>query len=519
LGAASMCRLLAGRLLLLVGLHGAASLRALSVLRNPARAPGVSMLLKPCWEDVGGCQVLRPDGKPRALLHFLGGVFVSPAPQVAYRYMLESLAQSGYLVVATPFAVDFDYRKPAAEVYEKFTAAQLLLVEEFGELPQLTAGHSLGALMQVLLCSLYPDYAAQTCASALISYNNKPASDAIPLFKEAFVPAFAPLEPLTRSQALLDARDQLRSLRRRSFAVAKNLAQVSPLTQLVMEESEVDAALRDGEVLASLADQIPDVFSQIARGASEFSPSPAEMRELVGRSYRQEKPLVISFDVDGLDESDVLEETLPPAIGATRARLPGTHLTPLAARRLLVPPALRPDFLLFDADGLVAEMDRYMTGALAELAVSEAPVPPEVPAGDEPAGDEPAVATDEEAQPAAAVEEVVEEQAEEQAFSMQGAAEAQAGERNAKSQLAEAARATAAAKGAEARAIVTAVSGLVVPVSDDTREVVQAEAAMAGEAARAAKREEERAGMSANIASVEARIAEIEALAERAKEE
>ena len=79
------------------------------------------------WEEVHGCQVLRPEGKPTALLHFLGGVFVSPAPQVAYKYMLEALADKGYLIVATPFQVDFDYRKPAAEVHTKFTAAQLEL--------------------------------------------------------------------------------------------------------------------------------------------------------------------------------------------------------------------------------------------------------------------------------------------------------------------------------------------------------------------------------------------------------
>ena len=38
------------------------------------------------------------------MVHFLGGVFVSPAPQVAYRYLLESLSRRGYLVVARQLA-------------------------------------------------------------------------------------------------------------------------------------------------------------------------------------------------------------------------------------------------------------------------------------------------------------------------------------------------------------------------------------------------------------------------------
>ena len=79
----------------------------------------VSMSLE--WEECGGCQVLRPQqGRPRAMVHFLGGVAVSPAPQVAYRYLLEQLSERGYLVVATPYTVDFDYGKPVAEIVSKF---------------------------------------------------------------------------------------------------------------------------------------------------------------------------------------------------------------------------------------------------------------------------------------------------------------------------------------------------------------------------------------------------------------
>ena len=75
------------------------------------------------WEDVAGCKLLRPAGSPRGLVHFTGGVFVSPSPDVAYRYLLESLSARGYAVLATPFVVDFDYKLPAADIYTKYSVS------------------------------------------------------------------------------------------------------------------------------------------------------------------------------------------------------------------------------------------------------------------------------------------------------------------------------------------------------------------------------------------------------------
>ena len=82
------------------------------------------------WQDCaggGGCKVLRPPvgTEPRALVHFLGGAFVSPQPTVAYRHVLESLADRGYVVCATPFAVDFDYRLPCGAIRDDFDVALL----------------------------------------------------------------------------------------------------------------------------------------------------------------------------------------------------------------------------------------------------------------------------------------------------------------------------------------------------------------------------------------------------------
>ena len=51
------------------------------------------------WEELnGGCKFLHPKNKDdaKAVVHFLGGAFVSPQPTIAYRYVLEQLVKLGY---------------------------------------------------------------------------------------------------------------------------------------------------------------------------------------------------------------------------------------------------------------------------------------------------------------------------------------------------------------------------------------------------------------------------------------
>ncbi|KAL3939818.1 MAG: hypothetical protein SGBAC_005519, partial [Bacillariaceae sp.] len=74
------------------------------------------------WEEIHGNWVLRPPSSetPRALLHFLGGALVGAAPHITYRYMLERLAQKGFLVVATPYQLSFDHLEICDDVIFKF---------------------------------------------------------------------------------------------------------------------------------------------------------------------------------------------------------------------------------------------------------------------------------------------------------------------------------------------------------------------------------------------------------------
>ena len=75
------------------------------------------------WELLHGNYILRPPsnkGKPRALIHFLGGALLGAAPQLTYRYLLERLSSKGYLVVATPYQLSFDHLVSCDEIIDKF---------------------------------------------------------------------------------------------------------------------------------------------------------------------------------------------------------------------------------------------------------------------------------------------------------------------------------------------------------------------------------------------------------------
>jgi len=116
------------------------------------------------WKEVEGCWVLYPDKlkddtagerAPRCLIHFVGGAYVGAAPQLAYRPLLEALAERGALVVATPFATGFDHLRTVDEVYFKFSRCLKALGPKAQMLPSYGLGHSLGSLMQLLVCSRY----------------------------------------------------------------------------------------------------------------------------------------------------------------------------------------------------------------------------------------------------------------------------------------------------------------------------------------------------------------------------
>ena len=137
------------------------------------------------WEELHGNFLLKPpveQGPPRALLHFLGGAIVGKVPHTTYRYMLERLAAQGYLIVATPYNLSFDHLDTCDIVIERFEKIAPMLARQYGAVPVVGVGHSCGALLQLLITSLFPD--TPRAANCLISFNNKPVKDAVPFFDE-----------------------------------------------------------------------------------------------------------------------------------------------------------------------------------------------------------------------------------------------------------------------------------------------------------------------------------------------
>ncbi|VAH47556.1 unnamed protein product [Triticum turgidum subsp. durum] len=156
------------------------------------------------WTEIEGAWVLRPKSSaPSFVVHFIGGIFVGAAPQVTYRYFLERLADKGALVIATPYASGFDHFFIADQVQFKFDRCLRNLVEPVNDLPTFGVGHSLGSVIHLLIGSRY---AVQRSGNILMSFNNKEASLAIPLFSPVIVPmaqSFGPiLSQLTSSPTI-----------------------------------------------------------------------------------------------------------------------------------------------------------------------------------------------------------------------------------------------------------------------------------------------------------------------------
>lgn len=70
------------------------------------------------------CLVIAPPKgvKPRAIIEFLGGAFIGAVPEVTYGYLMERLADEGFVVVSVPYNVTFEHSQAAAQVYERFNA-------------------------------------------------------------------------------------------------------------------------------------------------------------------------------------------------------------------------------------------------------------------------------------------------------------------------------------------------------------------------------------------------------------
>jgi hypothetical protein len=339
------------------------------------------------WIEKEGNFLLKPDlvslniDRPLGVVHFLGGAFVGAAPHLTYRYLLESLVNAGYVVVATPYQLDFDYLEICDSILTKFDNVAVDLAREYGAIPVIGIGHSCGALLQTLITSLFPN--APRAANILISFNNRPAKDAIPGFEEMIVPIS---EFLTSNE-----NSQMKQIR----SVANSGRQLFDSSLRTYAKSMFAPKFVDNELVPlvnqglEIVDQLPGLLQSIADGSREFDPSPQDTKESLRRMYRARSTLLLKFEDDTLDESIEIESTLREANTILRMKRPmvnlevdlrvlsGTHLTPLSQTFIPGPPEGFEDALSDVRQGLkknvlqqANEVSRTILDFLREASIS-----------------------------------------------------------------------------------------------------------------------------------------------------
>ncbi|KAJ6796323.1 uncharacterized protein M6B38_222880 [Iris pallida] len=273
--------------------------------------------------------VTPPDGrKPRAIIKFLGGAFLGAAPELTYSYLMELLAEEGYLIVSVPYNVTFDHAGASREVYERFHHCREELMtaglpdanlsaSDLTSLPFYSVGHSNGALLQLLVGSYFSEKIPK--ANVVISFNNKPASEAVPYFEQV-----GPL--VSQVTPIIEANPMVSLARNASGEAWKTLVDSAGI---LMGNDEKEALMS----LTKFVDQLPSVINQVTQGTSEFRPSPPENRELFKISYNVPNTLLVKFSTDAIDETDTVEEILRTRVESTggiieKVTLSGTHITP-----------------------------------------------------------------------------------------------------------------------------------------------------------------------------------------------
>ncbi|CAJ1373433.1 unnamed protein product, partial [Effrenium voratum] len=267
------------------------------------------------WRQVAGSEVYVPSRRPRRRIHFLGGAFVGASPRLFYETFLETMGdECEAIVIATPYTLSFDYDSMAAlsaaslESVSRSLAADL---PDSVDLPLVAVGHSCGALLHSLLAA-EGSYEGQACV--LMSFNNKPVSDAIPV----------PLPPRLEDSRLrgLVSRNLEAALANGNVEETLNAARA--LLQVAGVEGDTDLARKAAPVVS----QFGPLLGGVVEGDRDFSLSRSEVSERV--SSISTRTLVVRFANDFTDESERLKDILQEAGQQVQLlRFPGGHTAPL----------------------------------------------------------------------------------------------------------------------------------------------------------------------------------------------
>lgn len=320
---------------------------AFDTFYRPVRA--ACPLLQNAWTPTFGNYILHPtgDAAPKSVIHFLGGAFFGAVPHQLYNTLLVRLAARGHVVVATPYDLSFDYLVVADGITQGWEAVEADLATRYGPLPVIGVGHSAGAVFHALTAALFED-AMPKAGNVLISFNCRPARQAIPLYEQLIVPAARAAMAAEQSfsaglydrvadwpqtvERLVDESDltppALRTEVLPTVRQARRFVdQLLPLfRQMAVQRDDTQGDDTQGD------DAKVDVSSDVASDVREFYPPPHEVCDAVERLYGVAETLVVRFENDTLDDSDDLIGVLQRCANSNYsvAELAGSHLTPLA---------------------------------------------------------------------------------------------------------------------------------------------------------------------------------------------
>ncbi|KAH1119569.1 hypothetical protein GLYMA_17G220200v4 [Glycine max] len=118
------------------------------------------------------------------------------------------------------------------------------------------------------------------------------------------------------------------------YSIARNAS--GDVWKMMLDAVRSTLQETEQEILNSLTkfvDQLPSVMNEVTQGVSEFKPTPSENRDCFKCLYNVEHTLLVKFNSDAIDETDILEETLKlrvESLGGTleKVTLSGNHITP-----------------------------------------------------------------------------------------------------------------------------------------------------------------------------------------------
>ena len=260
-------------------------------------------------------------------------------------------------MIATPYGVTFDHSAAAVAVTGAWAAALAALRADPATAwaappgaPTHGLGHSMGAHLHALGAALRLPGAGDCAGSphaslTLLAYNNRPASESIPVPMDGVRAAMEGMGGFATAAAAAAGFDLGGGSGRPDVPVPAGAAGASASTSgsgaptadsliragiaaLTAAGVPVDAASLAG--LAPALDQFGGLAGEVGAGADEFTPPPAQAKALIAAGYSVPRTLLVKFADDAIDETPELARILKGinAAGTTVETLPGTHVTP-----------------------------------------------------------------------------------------------------------------------------------------------------------------------------------------------